>query len=58
MEGDIHLIRKPIKPAPPKVFEAQALQAALEPHVTSEKCGIGNICPHFHEYLFLKGKLN
>jgi len=57
IEGDIHLINRPFQPAPPKVFDATALKAALEAHVKSEKCGIGNICPHVHDYLFPKGKL-
>jgi len=57
LEGDVHLIRRPVEPAPPKVFNASALKAALEPIVKAEKCGIGNICPHVHEYLLPKGKL-
>jgi hypothetical protein len=58
IEGDIHLIKKPVKAAPPKVFDALALKAALEPLVNSEqKCGVGNVCPHAHEYLLPKGKL-
>jgi hypothetical protein len=57
IEGDIHLISRPFQPAPPRVFDAMALKAALEAHVKSEKCGIGNICPHVHDYLFPKGKL-
>jgi hypothetical protein len=31
--------------------------AQLEPLIKGEKCG-GNICPHVHEYLLPKGKLN
>jgi hypothetical protein len=57
IEGDIHLINRPFQPAPPKVFDARALKADLEAHVKSDKCGIGNICPHVHDYLFPKGKL-
>jgi hypothetical protein len=57
MEGDIHLLRRPVESTPPKLFNAKALKAALEPIVTAEKCGVGNICPHVHEYLLPKGKL-
>jgi hypothetical protein len=45
-EGDIHLLKRPFEPAPPKLFAANALKEALEGYVTSEKCGLGNICPH------------
>ena len=57
-EGDIHLINRPIEPAPPKVFNARALQATLQPLIKAdEKCAFGNVCPHVHEYLLPKGKL-
>jgi hypothetical protein len=56
-EGDIHLLKKPFEAAPPKMFVAAALKAALDGHVKSEKCGLGNVCPHVHEYLLPKGKL-
>jgi hypothetical protein len=57
LEGDIHMIKRPIAAAPPKIFDAKALKAALEPHMSSEKCGTGNVCPHVHEYLLPIGKL-
>ena len=57
IEGDVHFLSTPIESAPPKIFNAKALRAQLEPLVTApEKCG-GNICPHVHEYLLPKGKL-
>jgi hypothetical protein len=55
MEGDIHLIRKPFTPAPPKLFAAGTLKNDLQSYVTSDKCGFGNVCPHVHEYLFPRG---
>jgi hypothetical protein len=57
IEADVHFIRKPVESMPPRVFNAKALKAALEPIVKAEKCGIGNVCPHVHEYLLPKGKL-
>jgi len=57
IEGDVHFFKKPVESMPPKLFNANALHAALEPIVKAEKCGIGNICPHMHEYLLPKGKL-
>jgi hypothetical protein len=57
IEGDIHLIRRPVESAPPKVFNAGVLRATLEPIIKAEKCGLGNLCPHVHEYLLPKGKL-
>jgi hypothetical protein len=56
-EGDIHLLRRPFAGAPPKVFDARALKAAIEPYMHDDKCGTGNVCPHVHEYLLPKGKL-
>lgn len=56
LEGDVHMLTGPVEPAPPKVFNAKALLAQLDPLINGEKCG-GNICPHVHEYLFPKGKL-
>jgi hypothetical protein len=57
IEGDVHFLAGPIEPAPPKVFNAKALLAQLEPILKDrEKCG-GNVCPHVHEYLLPKGKL-
>jgi hypothetical protein len=57
LEGDVHLLNGPIEAAPPKVFNAKALLAQLDPLIKGEKCG-GNICPHVHEYLLPKGKLS
>ncbi|HWA64090.1 MAG TPA: hypothetical protein VG939_22165 [Caulobacteraceae bacterium] len=51
--GEIELLRGRIEAAPPHVFDAAALKAALEPHVNGPKCG-GNVCPHLHDYLFAK----
>lgn len=56
IEGDIHFLPPPVESAPPKVFNAKALVAQLEPLIKGEKCA-GNICPHVHEYLLPKGKL-
>ena len=56
-QGDIQLIKKTFTPAPPKLFAAGTLKGALEGHVKSDKCGLGNVCPHVHDYLFPKGAL-
>lgn len=56
IEGDVHFLPAPVESAPPKVFNAKALLAQLEPLIKGEKCA-GNICPHVHEYLLPKGKL-
>lgn len=56
-EGDIHLIRRPLRGSPPKVFDAKLLRAAIEPYMHTDKCGTGNVCPHVHEYLYPAGKL-
>jgi hypothetical protein len=57
LEGDIHMIKRPVAVAPPKVFDAKTLQAAIAPHMNTEQCGNGNVCPHVHEYLLPAGKL-
>jgi len=59
MEGDVHLIRKPFRTAPPKVFDARALQTALVPHMNNAgQCGgSANVCPHAHDYLAPQGRL-
>lgn len=49
--GDIEMLRAPVLAQPPLVFNAAALKAELEPHVNGTKCD-GNVCPHFHGYLF------
>jgi len=57
IEGDVHFISTPVAAAPPKVFNAKELRDQLEPIVKAEKYGVGNVCPHGHEYLLPKGKL-
>jgi hypothetical protein len=57
IEGDVHFLSTPVASAPPKVFNAKELLSQLEPLVKAEKCGVGNVCPHVHEYLLPKGKL-
>jgi hypothetical protein len=57
IEGDVHFLSTPVVSAPPKVFNAKELVSQLEPLVKAEKCGVGNVCPHVHEYLLPKGKL-
>jgi len=57
IEGDVHFLSKPVPLAPPKIFNARELMAQLEPLVKAERCSLGNICPHVHEYLLPKGKL-
>lgn len=52
IQGDIRLLKKPFEPAPPKIFDATELKLALESFVKGDKCGIGNVCPHVHRYLF------
>ena len=56
IEGDVHFLSGPVESVLPKVFNAKALLAQLDPLVKGEKCG-GNICPHVHDYLLPKGKL-
>ncbi len=57
IEADVHFLRRPCESAPPKLFNAKALKAALDPIINAEKCDVGNVCPHVHEYLLPKGKL-
>ena len=57
IEGDVHFIATPVESAPPKIFNAKALHDQLEPIIKAEKCSVGNVCPHVHEYLLPKGKL-
>jgi hypothetical protein len=57
IEGDVHFLTGPVEAAPPKVFNARTLQAQLEPIINAEKCGVGNVCPHVHEYLLPRGTL-
>jgi hypothetical protein len=47
---NIALLRKPITPRPPVVFDAAALEARLAPIVKLGLCE-GNVCPHVHSYL-------
>jgi hypothetical protein len=57
IEGDVHFLTTPVESAPPRIFNAKALRDQLEPIVKADKCGVGNVCPHVHEYLLPKGKL-
>jgi hypothetical protein len=57
IEGDVHFFSGPVESAPPKLFNAKALRDQLQPLVKADKCGLGNVCPHVHEYLLPKGKL-
>jgi hypothetical protein len=58
IQADVHFIRRPVESAPPKLFNAKMLKAALEPVVKAEKCDFGNVCPHVHQYLLPKGTLH
>jgi hypothetical protein len=49
--GDIRLLKAPIQPKPPKVFDAAQLKSTLEPYVNGQKCDMGNVCAHVHRYL-------
>lgn len=51
IEGDIRLLRAPFAVNVPKVFDAGALIAALQPLVKGKLCDSGNVCPHVHHYL-------
>jgi len=55
------LLKTPFETAPPKIFDAALLKAALDVYVRGTKCETnsrgGNVCPHVHDYLFPKGKL-
>jgi hypothetical protein len=44
------LLKNPVVPRPPIVFDAHALRDTLAPHVKEPLCG-GNVCPHVHTYL-------
>jgi hypothetical protein len=57
LEGDVHFLPAPVEAAPPRVFNAKTLIAQLEPIIKAEKCSLGNVCPHVHEYLLPKGTL-
>lgn len=48
--GTIRLLKKPVFARPPRIFDAAALHAALEPRVKGQLCG-SNVCPHVHDYL-------
>jgi hypothetical protein len=50
LEADIKLVKGPFKADPPRVFDAAALKAVLEPIVKGKLCD-GNVCPHAHHYL-------
>lgn len=51
IEGDIRLLKAPFTVNVPKVFDAGALLAALQPIVKGKLCDLGNVCPHVHHYL-------
>jgi hypothetical protein len=57
IEGDVPFLTQPIESKPPKLFNAKALMAKLDPIVKADKCDFGNICPHVHAYLLPNGKL-
>lgn len=57
LEADVHFLPPPVLAAPPKVFDAKALIAQLEPLIKAERCNLGNVCPHVHDYLLPKGTL-
>lgn len=57
IEADIHFLSAPMSAAPPKVFDARTLLTQLEPIIKAEKCGVGNVCPHVHDYLLPKDML-
>lgn len=54
IEGDVVLLKGPIKAHPPKVFDAAKLKAALQPHVEQPMKSGGNVKPHVHDYLLEK----
>jgi hypothetical protein len=62
IEADLRFLKKPFEPAPPRIFDARELKAALDQYVNGKKCDLnsttGNVCPHVHEYLFPKGKFD
>lgn len=57
IEADVHFLAAPMTAAPPRIFNARALLAQLEPIIKAEKCGLGNVCPHVHDYLLPKDML-
>lgn len=52
LEADVQLLRQPFEPVPARVFDAVALRRTLEPLVKGEKCGMNNVCPHPHHYVY------
>jgi len=50
--ADVRMLKRPFEPKAPKVFDAAALKATLEPLVSGTKCDMGNVCAHVHRYLF------
>jgi hypothetical protein len=51
LQGDIRLVKRPLAGEPPRVFDAAALKASLDPLVKGPKCDGGNVCPNAHDYL-------
>ena len=52
LQGDIRLLKLPFDPVPGKVFNAAQLRSELDQFVHGNKCGIGNVCPHVHHYIY------
>lgn len=57
IRADILLLKGDFKAAPPKVFDARKLKAALDPHVADPIKSRGNVKPHIHDYLLPEGKI-
>ena len=52
LEADIRLLKGPISPQPPKLFDARSLKNDIEPYVKGDKkCNGSNVCPHIKKYL-------
>jgi hypothetical protein len=50
--SSIRMLKAPIEPDPPKIFDAKMLKAAIEPYVKGDMiCENGNVCPHQKPYL-------
>jgi hypothetical protein len=57
IEADVHFLSAPLDAAPPRMFNARTLLSQLEPIIKAEKCRLGNVCPHVHDYLLPKDML-
>jgi hypothetical protein len=49
--SDIQFLKKPFVVQPPKILDATAVKAELEPYAAGKKCDHDNVCPHDHLYL-------